>query len=208
MSSKKRKLNKANDKRKKRDHPKVEQFLAVSQLANIIANLEKQEQQYIALLRQVADLTEHETTQPEKKWFIPEFDYSEDQAGDIQDYISRWIRNIVGHAKTIEEKRDQAMKKIRSVDMLDNDSLKLAAMELTETETQFAVIQQVQTRWSKIVRYEGATDLIQHTNKWARRWLMQWKKLDATRIQRVKQFRNALVQPFVRAKIPEINQVP
>lgn len=193
MATKKRRLE-----RRKRDHPKVEQYMALSHLASSLATLAKQEQQYIALLRQVAALTEHETTQPEKQWFIPEFEYSDDVAGDILDYVDSWLQNIMEHSKIIEEKRDKALEGMRQADTLDNDSLKDAALQLTEHEAQFSIIQQVQIRWSKIVRHKDETDLQQHTSKWMKRWLAQWKKLNVTTQQRLNLFRESLKAPFLR----------
>lgn len=199
MPPKKRRL----EKRKKRDHPKVEQYMAVAQLATILANLTKQEQQYIALLKQVADVTEHEARVPEKQWFIPTFSYSEDQAGDILDYVQRWLKTIVEHSNGIREKRDRALEKIRQLDVLDNESLKQAAMELTEAESQCAVIQQVQKRWSKIVRCEKDNGLQEHTAKWLKRWLVQWRKLNAMTQKRLDQFRESLKASLLHDAIAE-----
>lgn len=177
--------------------------MAVAQLATILANLTKQEQQYIALLKQVADVTEHEARVPEKQWFIPTFAYSEDQASDILDYVQRWLQTILEHSNGIREKRDRALGKMRQLDVLDNDSLKQAAMELTEAESQFAVIQQVQKRWSKIVRHEQDTGLQEHTAKWLKRWLVQWRKLNATTQKRLGQFRESLKAPLLHDAVAE-----
>ena len=202
MSSKKRRIESEPPRpRKKRDHPKVEQFMAVSQLATIIANLAKQEQQYIALLKQVAEVTEHEARVPENKWFTPTFEYSEENAADIFNYVQRWLQTITEHSNAIREKRDHALDEMRKIDVSDDDSLKQAAMELTEAETQCALILQVQKRWSKIVRHEKQNDLKQHTGKWLKRWLSQWKKIYMTTQTRSQQFKESLKGAFVHSVI-------
>lgn len=208
MPPKKRRLEprlKRDHPKRKRVHPKVKQYMAVAELARSLANLSKQEQQYIALLKQVADVSEHEARVPEKQWFIPTFEYSEDQAGDINDYVQRWLQTIVEHSNIIQEKRDSALDKMRQVDVLDNDSLRQAALELTEAETQFAVIHQVQKRWSKIVRHEKEDGLQQHTTKWLKRWLAAWRKLHTTTSQRLAQFQEALKAPFLHDVVQELH---
>lgn len=198
MPPKRRRLEK-----RKRDPPKVEQYMAVAHLASAIAKLAQQEYQFVALLRQVADLTEHETTMPEKQWFHPGFEFSEDISKDIFDYVQRWLRKIVEHTKTVQGTRDTALVDLRKVDVLDNDSLKNAALHLTEAEAQCTTIQAVQARWAKIVRHEEGKDLQEHTATWLKRWLTQWKKLDTTMQQRVMQLQDALKAPFLQGACPE-----
>lgn len=198
MPPKKRRLE-----RRKRDPPKVEQYMAVAHLASAIAKLAQQEYQFVALLRQVADLTEHETTMPEKQWFHPEFEFSEDISKEIFDYVQRWLQKIVEHTKTVQDTRDTALIDLRKVDVLDNDSLKNAALHLTEAEAQCTTVQTVQARWAKIVRHEQGKDLQEHTAVWLKRWLTQWKKLNATTEQRVMQLRTALKAPFLHELHPE-----
>ena len=192
-------------KRRKRDHPKVEQYMAVATLASSLAKLSQQEQQFVALLRQVANLTEHEAACPEKQWFIPEFEYSEDIAQDISEYVQQWLREILEHANIIKKKRDKSMQDLRKVEVLDNEALKQAALELTDAETRFTTIQHIQHRWSKIVRHESGTDLQTHTRAWLKRWLAQWKKINASTKQRLNQFRESLKAPFLQVSVAEIH---
>ena len=171
--------------------------MAVAQLATILAKLSRQEYQYIALLKQVADLTEHESTCPDKQWFDPEFEYSDEMSKDIFDYVQRWLGMIIEQANAIENVRNKALDDLRKVDVLDNESLKKAALQLTEAESQCTIIQGVKTRWSKIVRHEESSDLQKHTTTWLKRWLAQWKKNHSTIQQRSIQFQESLKAPFL-----------
>jgi len=192
-------------KRRKRDHPKVEQYVAVATLASELAKLSQQEQQFVALLKQVANLTEHEAACPEKRWFAPDFEYSDEIARDISEYVQQWLREILDHAINIKKKRDCSMQDLRNLDALDNESLKRAALELTDAETRFTTIQHIQHRWSKIVRHESGTDLQAHTNAWLKRWLVQWKKINTSTKRRLGQFRESLKAPFLQVSAVEIH---
>ncbi len=185
-------------KRRKRDHPKVEQYMAVATLSSALAKLAQQEQQYVALLRQVAGLTEHEAAHPEKQWFAPEFEFAEDTAQDVSEYVQQWLKEISELGVAIQERRDDSIAELRKVDVLDNDALKNAALSLTECETQLNTIQNILSRWSKIVRHKKGTDLQKHTKKWIERWLTQWRKTHASTQKLLIQFRESLDAPLLR----------
>lgn len=192
MPPKKRRLTK-----RKREHPKVEQWLAINSLATAIAKLTQQEQQYIALLKQVSDLSAHEAAHPEKQWFMPEFEFNDDNMQDITSYIQQWLKEILEHKAIVEQTRNDAIDQLRKVDVLDNDALKGAALTLTETETQLAALQGIEHRWAKIVRQVEGEDLEAHTQQWLKRWLTQWQKISQTMAQRVAQFQETLKGPLL-----------
>lgn len=192
MPPKKRRLE-----RRKREHPKVEQWLAINSLAAGMAKLTQQEQQYIALLKQVSDLSAHESAHPEKQWFTPEFEFNDDSMQDIKGYIQQWLKEILEHKAIVERTRNDAIDQLRKVDVLDNDALKGAALTLTEAETQLAALQGIEHRWAKIVRQVEGEDLEAHTQKWLNRWLAQWQKISQTMSQRVAQFQETLKGPLL-----------
>jgi len=192
MPPKKRRLTK-----RKREHPKVEQWLAINSLATAIAKLTQQEQQYIALLKQVSDLSAHEAAHPEKQWFMPEFEFNDDNMQDITSYIQQWLKEILEHKAIVEQTRNDAIDQLRKVDVLDNDALKGAALTLTENETQLAALQGIEHRWAKIVRQVEGEDLEAHTQQWLKRWLTQWQKISQTMAQRVAQFQETLKGPLL-----------
>lgn len=183
-------------KRKKRkQHPKVQKYMAMTTLATALAKLTQQEQQYIALLKQVCDVTEHDAAHPEKQWFTPGFTFHEAVMAEISSYIQQWLSEIVQNGKDIEANRDESIAQLRKVDVLDNEALKHAALSLTEYETHHAVMQQIQSRWAKIVRYKTGTDIQAHTQEWLKRWLAQWKKLHTTITARLAQLKEVLKSP-------------
>lgn len=183
--------------RRKREHPKVEQWLALNSLAAGMAKLTQQEQQFIALLKQVSDLSAHEAAHPEKQWFTPDFEFNEDSMQDISTYIQQWLKEILEHKAIVERTRNDAIDQLRKVDVLDNDALKGAALSLTEAETQLAALQAIEHKWAKIVRQVEGEDLQTHTQKWLKRWLAQWQKISQTIAQRVAQFQETLKGPLL-----------
>ena len=83
------------------------------------------------------------------------------------------------------------------MDVLDNDALKGAALALTDAETQLAALLTIEHRWAKIVRQVEGEDLKAHTQKWLKRWLVQWQKISQTKSQRVAQFQETLKGPLL-----------
>ena len=183
--------------KRKREHPRVEQWLAINNLSAGMAKLTQQEQQYIALLKQVSDLSAHETAHPEKRWFTPDFEFNEDSRQDITRYIQEWLKEILEHKAIVEQTRNDAIDQLRKVDVLDNDALKGAALTLTEAETQLSALQAIEHRWAKIVRQVEGEDLEQHSQKWLKRWLAQWQQISQTMAQRVAQFQETLKGPLL-----------
>ena len=209
MSGSKRRLGSVHKlqpdkKRKKRDHPKVENYLAMASLSSALAKITQQEQQFIALLKQVCEITEHDAAHPEKQWFTPDFEFHSAVIAEISSYIQQWLSEIVQKADDIQANRDQALSHLRQVDVLDNDALKGAALTLTEYETQYAVIQQIRGRWAKIVRHKPGTDIQKHTQEWLKRWLAQWKKIHQTLTQRVSQLKEVLKSPLFKEEYTKL----
>ena len=95
--------------RRKREHPKVEQWLALNSLAAGMAQLTRQEQQFIALLKQISDLSAHEAAHPEKQWFTPEFEFNQDSMQDILGYLQQWLKEILEHKAVVEAARNDAL---------------------------------------------------------------------------------------------------
>ena len=91
--------------------------------------------------------------------------------------ISEWLHNI----DLIKEKssllRDESLKTLRGVDILDDDALKGAALILTETETRLAALEGIEHRFKRIVRYKSSTEAIgTHTSSWLKRFFFQWTR--------------------------------
>lgn len=181
---------------RKRPPPKVEIWQAIQALASSMIKLTGQEEQYIALLRQVADLTEHEAVHPEKTWFHGAFVFDEDIAKDIHEYVLEWTRDIVARHEEVHQSCNASMETLRGVDVLDDEALKQAALSLTKSESKASTLDHLQSRWCRIVRFESG-NLVEHTQKWLTRWLTQWKKLHQTLDARQTQFRKYYTSPIL-----------
>ena len=154
-------------------------------------------------MKQVCDITEHDAAHPEKQWFTPDFKFDTAVIAEISSYIQQWLSDIVQKAKAIQTNRDSALLHLRNVDVLDNDALTTAAVTLTEFETQYAVIQQIQSRWAKIVRHKSGSDIQSHTQEWLKRWLAQWNKTHSTLTKRLEQFKEILNSPLFNGEFAQ-----
>ena len=192
-----KKKQKISNERQQRDHPKVEQWKAIATLASNITKYVQQQQQYTALLRQIAQLTEHEAAHPDNPWFSPNFNYDTEKAKDIEQYIEEWLGDIIDHHKAVKDKQSNALITLRKVDVLDDEALKQAALTLTECETHIAALETTIHRWQKIVRFKSGPDIQKHTQSWIKRWLSQWKKIDDILKKRVSQFLEVLKAPLI-----------
>lgn len=181
---------------RKRPPPKVEVWTAIQALATSMIKLSGQETQFIALLHQVADLTDHEAVHPEKQWFHGSFVFDDDVSKDIHGYVLEWVRDIVSRHSEVRQSRDASMETLRGVDVLDDEALKQAALSLTKSESKAATLDHLLSRWSRIVRFEQG-DLFEHTQKWLTRWLVKWKKLHQTLDARHVQFRKYYTSPIL-----------
>ena len=185
-------------KRQKREHPVVEHWTALSGISKNLAALCKQEQQFRALLKQIATLTNHDAfikdlpseVPPQSPW-KDNFKYSEPIAEQIKSYIDWWIGTILEDLKESRKVRDKALKTLKKVDVLDDDALKGGACMLAEAETQTNSIDNNNKKWCKIVRFQQQPleNIKEHTLEWLQRWLSQWDFADKSIKKRVTQFK-------------------
>lgn len=167
----------------KKSRPKKKIKMMPSNHWTILANLSKsnallanKKEQYYALLRQICTIVE-------KDW------NSVEQAGEIRQYLTTWLENVLKQKENILSLRDEALKGIRSLDLLDTDALKSGAAELTERELQLQAFENVIDKFGKVVRYKGddSSALVGHTADWTSRFFTQWAKTN-------KQFNNNILQ--------------
>ena len=189
--------------KRKREHPMVEQWLALSSLSASISKIVSQEQQFVALLKQVASVTEHEAAHPEKQWFAPDVTFDEDLCKDVKTYVKQWLLEIIEHRSQVETVRNKSLQALRDVDKLNDTSLKEAALTLSDAETRLSVLEHIEHKWAKIVRHKAGEDLQTYTDQWLQRWLDQWTKISKTLKERYGQFQEVLASPLVRACFPE-----
>ena len=174
-------------KRRKREHPHVEQWMNISTLSTTIAQLTKQQQQYIALLLQIGDLTQHDQLIPDNPWTGEKVDFK-----DVTEYVLSWLDEFDTNLVECKQQRDNALTDLRNSDTSDDNSLKKLAAELTEAEIRLKMMEGFSIKWKKIVRYDKKTPLREHTDTWLKRWLRQWENTNTTKSQRLIQFRDAL----------------
>jgi len=150
------------------EDPEIISLRRVSDIAKSLALLIKQRNQYKALTSQLLDITEQRgtivTLEPKN-------------TENILKKILEWLHNI----ELIKEKssllRDESLKTLRGVDVLDDDALKGAALILTETETRLAFVDGIEHRFMRIVRYKSSVEPIEkHTSLWLKRFFLQWTK--------------------------------
>ena len=197
----KRRLGRTVIALRQKTSPTVGVWKALGDVAVSMAKCQQQREQFAALLRQVAELTEHEATQPEKPWNTEHLVFDDELAKDIHDYVLRWLAQLIEHRRQTDAIRTETMHTLRAVDVLDDDALKRAAQLLTETETKLVALQQVEHRWSRVVRFRadapGEHTLVEHTREWVMRWLGRWKKLQRTIDARITQFKKYLDEPLL-----------
>ena len=193
MPPKKRRVEK---KRKRREHPKVEAWSKIATLATQITKCTQQIVQYKALLKQIIDTTCHDKECPENIWETQEL--SETLENDIKDYINNWLKDVLQNSSNIKQTRDDALKTLRTIDVLDDQALKAAALILAETEFQCEAMEQLIHKWNKIVRYNETTTVQKHTDAWLIRWLKQWNHTRG-QLERLRQFfTKELNNPFIK----------
>lgn len=152
----------------KKEDPEYLSLQKVSMIAKDLARLIKQRNQYKALIGQILDITEQRgtvvTLEPEN-------------TQQILKKILEWLQNIDSIKEKSSDLRDESLKTLRTVDVLDDDALKGAALILTETETRLAKIDGIEHRFRRIVRYKSSTETIsKHTTSWLKRFFFQWAK--------------------------------
>lgn len=182
MPPKKRRLVK---QRQKREPPIVEYWNTLASLSKLMAQSSKQLQQYKALLKQVAEITQHDTivvseTLPDsvgqQSTWSTGFTFTETTPSEINRYVDYWLRTVELDMADALKNRDDAMKSLRETDVMDDDMLKNKAAVLTEAENILGTLNTVRHRWSRVVRFDSKSkkSLSAHTLKWLDRWLNQW----------------------------------
>jgi hypothetical protein len=183
-------------KRKRCEHPKIEAWTKIASTTTQIAKFTQQVVQYTALLKQIIDVTRHDKECPENTWELQIL--SETLEKDIYDYIQKWLEDLLQLSKDIIQTRDDALKKLRTIDVLDDQALKNAALVLAETEFQCGTIETTVHKWNKIVRHSDKSSIIDHTQTWIRRWLKQWKQTN-TQLERAQHmFICQVNNPFIQ----------
>ena len=150
------------------EDPEFISLQRVSMIAKDLARLIKQRNQYKALIAQLLDITDQSgtvvTLEPKN-------------TETILNKITEWLHNIDSIKEKSSLLRDESLKTLRGVDVLDDDALKGAALILTETETRLAALEGIEHRFKRIVRYKSSTESIgKHTSSWLKRFFFQWSK--------------------------------
>jgi hypothetical protein len=182
-------------KRRKREHPIVEHWTAISAVSKNLAVLYKQEQQSIALLQQIEKTTSHDlnindvsasSILPQSPWRSVTT-YSTDVRDQITRYVTWWVHTLKKEHVAAARKKQAALETLKRADVLDDEALKASAYAMTEAESQWTTLEQIRSRWIKITRCDN-DNIAEHTEQWLERWLKQWDKLQDTQHARQKQF--------------------
>lgn len=174
-------------KRQKREHPHVGRWTTLSSLAKEIATSTKQQHQYIALLMQISELTQHDSNTPDNPWGGDQVDFQ-----DVRDYVLSWLDDFDENIKTTIQIRQTALDTLKKMEN-DKDLTSAAAM-LTEASFNLKTLESFIGRWERIVRYKNKKISIrEHTDTWLTRWLRQWEVTNTNKTQLVQQFRETLV---------------
>lgn len=191
MPPKKRRVSSSTavQKRQKREHPAVEHWLGLSFVAKSIAANTKQQQQYIALLLQISDLTQHDANVPDNPWSGEHVDFQ-----DVRNYVLSWLDDFDENIQGTTNIRDRALQSLKNADPQSDDELKEAAILLTEAEKNIQKLETFMSRWERIVRYKNVKiSLREHTDTWLTRWLREWESTNASKTKNVKQFQETLM---------------
>ena len=191
MPPKRRRLGKKiplSEKRQKREHPLVQHWLSLSSTAHEVAATTKQQVQYIALLMQISEVTQHDETVPDNPWTGEQVDFE-----DVRNYVLSWLDDFDENAEQLTSVRDEALAALKQADSQDDGALRSAAVLLTEAEMQLKKFDSFTARWKRIVRYKAQKmSLREHTDKWLTRWLRQWETTNAQKSRQVVHFRETL----------------
>jgi ABC-type antimicrobial peptide transport system ATPase subunit len=180
MSTKKRK----REERQQREDTEVVALQKIAHIAKDLARLTNLKNQYKALVKQILEITE----QPDTAVTL-----TEENTTQIIQNVTRWLQNINEIREASSNTRNEALKTLRTIDVLDDDALKGAALILTESETRLATLEGIEHRFYRIVRYTSTTTSIEkHTKEWLKRFLAQWAKTNKTIVTRQKQFKEMI----------------
>ena len=145
------------------------------------AVLDKQKEQYTALLKQLGTIVNQEWVGPSQNNLITE-------------QVMVWISQAQEQRTTLSTLRDEAMTSLRKIDVLDNDTLKTSAAALTQTELQLQAHLVLMNKFERIVRYQSnnTLTLAAHTSSWITRFTTQWNKTNAVFNQNIIMLRNSV----------------
>lgn len=143
--------------------PHIEHFSQLATLCSKMYDLKKAKFQHELLLKQIYTLIGTETS------------FEIEESTMLSNILSWHVRTQRDIDRQIS-KRDVSLKKLRSVDVLDDAALKKAALCLTELESTLASFEAQTERFQRIVRYDNKTDLKTHTTNWMGRFFRQYKK--------------------------------
>jgi len=168
--------------------PKKKRRVTASNHWSTIATLSKsntvlaaQKEQYAALLKQLGTIVD-------KEWSGPS------QVDLVRKQVMVWLVQTQEQQTNLSTLRDEALTSLRSIDVLDNDTLKTSAATLTEKELQLQAHLVLLDKFERIVRYKSDSTftLASHTSKWITRFTTQWNKTNAVFNQNILMLRNSV----------------
>tara|TARA_B110000091_G_C13822152_1_gene481803 strand:+ start:10632 stop:11204 length:573 start_codon:yes stop_codon:yes gene_type:complete len=177
--------------KKKRRVTASNHWSTIATLSKSNAVLAKQKEQYAALLKQLSTIVDKEWTGP-------------NQAELIRKQVTVWIGQTQEQQTNLTTLRDEALTSLRSIDVLDNDTLTTSAATLTEQELQLQTHRVLLDKFERIVRYksDNTFTLTSHTSKWITRFTTQWNKTNAVFNQNILMLRKSV--EWLAAVFPEL----
>jgi hypothetical protein len=158
--------------------PNIEQFSQLATLCKKMYDLKKAKFQHELLLKQIYTVVGLEETS---------FDIEE---SPMLSNILSWQVSVRRDIENRISKRDVALKQLRSVDVLDDDALKKAALCLTGLESQIAAFEVQTERLQRIVRYDKQVDFKTHITSWIGRFFRQSRKTQELIDEMMEQIKN------------------
>ena len=167
--------------KKKRRLTASNHWSTLSTLSKSNAVLARQKEQYAALLQQLATLVG-------KDWSGPH------QSQLINKEVLVWISQALKRRSNLTTLRDEALTSLRTIDVLDNETLKTSAATLTEKELQLQTHLGLLDKFERIVRFKSdhTLTLAVHTSHWLTRFTTQWDKTNTVFNQNILTLRNSV----------------
>jgi hypothetical protein len=167
--------------KKKRRLTASNHWSTLATLSKSNAVLARQKEQYAALLQQLATLVD-------KDWSGPR------QSQLINKEVLVWISQALKRRSNLTTLRDEALTSLRTIDVLDNETLKTSAATLTEKELQLQTHLGLLDKFERIVRFKSDNTLTlgAHTSHWLTRFTTQWDKTNTVFNQNILTLRNSV----------------
>ena len=177
--------------KKKRRVTASNHWSTIATLSKSNAVLAQQKEQYVALLKQLGTIVD-------KEWSGP------NQVDLVRNQVMEWLAQNQEQQTNLSTLRDEALTSLRSIDVLDNDTLKTSAATLTEKEVQLQAHLVLLDKFERIVRYksDSTLTLASHTSKWITRFTTQWNKTNAVFNQNILMLRKSV--EWLEAVFPEL----